>query len=1053
MMSGQKRKSPNSELQALSDKLRKELEDRSRYIDIINSFHDRISDGLNNNEVAEAAVKSLMQFSGSPAVILFDFDIETKKIQVNFSEGFTQEAVDATAHIKLDNSLTGRAILSREIQYSEALNLDEIIEDHCSATLSDDKFKSVCSIPLLYGQTPIGAVNLIFRNKQDFNAIDKKLLMSIAKTISIALQNTRFIGKIQDEFRLREAGEERYKAVVNDQSEFIVRWLPEGIITFTNKAYDNLIGLNGNEVIGKSIYKTMPKKDSERLKRHVKKLTPESASFVYENEVISKVGKKHITEWNNRGIFDDDKHLNEIQSVGIDLTEMRNAQIELEENRQKFYKLFESSPNILVITNLEDARIIEINDTACGLLGYDKNELIGKSAVEIGLISDERLGLYLNDLKQKGSINGREITFRRNDGTIAEGIIYSRYIKLKGSMYLFHTVVDISERKTVELKLSESESKYRLLIENQNDYILKFTTKGKILYASPNFIKAFGTSEKEVIKNYYLPEIHPDDADDIQPILENALKPPYQAQHEERMKTIQGWRWIAWSNKPIENPDGSIDEIISVGRDINDRKETEIELQQNREMFRNVINSLPDYVIINDYEMNTLFVNKSLTEETGLTLEDLNSGDEKYNSVFPEDRKRVEKFAEDFMKSEFKISDQIDNRFLTANGEIRWHSSIISKINFQGKPALLYLTRDVTDRKKDEDEIRKLALIAKETINGVFIANQVGHVEWINEGYERITGYSLANIAGRRTEEILHGEKTNSETEAAVRLALDEEKSIRTELLSYRKNGEEFWNELTIQPMYDADNTLTGYMGIIADVTERKSAENKLKANQVKLSSLTAHLQKVRERERQDIARGIHDELGQVLTALKMNIKLLQRDITGQEECLNRDSLLSELDSLSQMVDESVKSSKRIIKDLRPELLDKLGLVAAIEQHITDFCSLAGLKHKFKYNAEEFELENDIAIGIFRLVQEALNNTVKYAKASSVEIELTKEDDFIKLSVEDNGIGFDSASQNKKNSFGLLGMRESILNFGGEFNLKTGKNRGTKINIAIPLNL
>ena len=1152
-----------------------DLHTKNKYIAIINLFYEKLFSSSNIIEVAVAAVSALMEFSGSPSVALFEFNPGTKKINLIHSCGFSDKSVEAAKHIEYNNSITGKALHTGKIQIVKSLANHNVIEKHCANALTEDNFISVCSLPLLYGNSPIGAVNLIFRDNFDFESINKSLLVSIAKTIALAIQNARYIEKIEEEYILRKAGEDRYKGVVETQSEFIVRWLPDGFRTFVNKSYCKLIGTEAQDLIGKSVYDQLEKESAQKLSEHVKLLDYKNPVFQFENILINDFGEKFITKWNNQGIFNDNKELIEIQSVGIDLTEIRKTQEELESSRQKFYKLFETSPNLVLITDIFKGKIFEINNSGCEILNYNKSEITGKTLIDVGLITMLKLEKLNKKLVQEGRISGNNIVFRDKNGTKKHGIIHSQFINLKNESYFIHTIVEITKIKEIQAQLIENKEKYRLLIENQRDFILKFDLAGKIYYASPNFMESFGVKESDVINNYFLPPIHPDDLESVEPLLNAALLPPYIVQHEERMKTLSGWRWISWSNKPIINKNGTVSEIISVGRDIDEKKKAELELYQGNERFKNVINSLPDLVIISDYNFTPLFVNDALNKWTGFTKDNLKAEGRKFNYVYPADRQTVLNFVKEFVKSNDSTSEPIDNRFYNSGGEICWHSSIITKIEYLNKPALLYLIRDVTKRKRDQEEINKLALIAKESISGVSITDSQGLVEWVNEGFSRITGYSLEEVRNKDVGVMLQGEGTNPATIQCINNAVKMNKFLKVEILNYRKNGERFWNELSLQPMSPGENN-SRYISFINDISERKQNEEKLKFSenkfskafrnspnaimitdlessriidvnegyksifdynreesigkttfelslyknpgqrrqileelkskgsvrdyevefvkktgetgvaelsseiiilnnepymittirditaskkheeevkqyQSKLRSLTAHLQNVRERERQDIARGIHDELGQILTALKLNIKLLQKEIENDRTKFDSVYAVKELESLSKIVDESVKSSKRIISDLRPELLDKLGLVAAVEQHVSDFCRLAGLQYELKYNRENFDLEDDKAIGIFRTIQEALNNTVKYADAHKVKIELSQSDTRIYVLIQDDGKGFDVNDMEKKNSFGLFGMRERILNFGGEIFLESSADSGTCIEFIIPL--
>jgi signal transduction histidine kinase len=208
---------------------------------------------------------------------------------------------------------------------------------------------------------------------------------------------------------------------------------------------------------------------------------------------------------------------------------------------------------------------------------------------------------------------------------------------------------------------------------------------------------------------------------------------------------------------------------------------------------------------------------------------------------------------------------------------------------------------------------------------------------------------------------------------------------------------------------------------------------------------LNAHLQTIREEERASIAREIHDELGQQLTGLKMDTSWLNKKLSGKDEKLEH-----KLSDMLSLIDSTVKTVRRISSDLRPGVLDDLGLIAALEWQSSEFEKRSGIACNFTANYHEKEPDKKTAMGIFRVYQEALTNVMRHASATEVNAKLEKQNDHIILTVADNGKGFDSDSNMERKTLGLIGMKERALMMGGELHISSKKGVGTTVTLKIP---
>jgi len=261
-----------------------------------------------------------------------------------------------------------------------------------------------------------------------------------------------------------------------------------------------------------------------------------------------------------------------------------------------------------------------------------------------------------------------------------------------------------------------------------------------------------------------------------------------------------------------------------------------------------------------------------------------------------------------------------------------------------------------------------------------------------------------------------------------------------------RLDGSTMWVEGDYMCFYDAAGRITGHFGIQRDVSDRVRAAEELEQSRAELRALAARLQTTREEERTRIAREIHDELGQALTALKLDVAWLE---TRRSRSNSGTFRLGDV-SLADRVDETMQIVRRIASELRPSVLDQLGLEAAIELLVRETSQRTGIA--VTLHADDFpRLPDEIASHAFRIIQEALTNVTRHSKASRVDVSVRRVGAVIILGVEDNGVGFTPQSLSGLRSLGLVGIRERALACGGTLLIRGEPGQGTGIAVTIPV--
>lgn len=234
-------------------------------------------------------------------------------------------------------------------------------------------------------------------------------------------------------------------------------------------------------------------------------------------------------------------------------------------------------------------------------------------------------------------------------------------------------------------------------------------------------------------------------------------------------------------------------------------------------------------------------------------------------------------------------------------------------------------------------------------------------------------------------------------------------------------------------------------------VTERTKAAQEIQNSREQLLALSLYQQTLREEERKQIALEIHDELGQLLMGLKMELHLLSRQIKDGGKKVESDSTDEKIKDLLQLTDKTIQTVRRIATDLRPSVLDDLGLVAAIEWQVKEFERRTGIPCKFSSNTENIEVDGQFSISVFRILQESLTNIMRHSGANSVAVELKKTDRELVLRVEDNGKGIELETVSSGSSLGIFGMRERARLIGGELRIVKGEENGTTVLLTVSL--
>ncbi len=361
--------------------------------------------------------------------------------------------------------------------------------------------------------------------------------------------------------------------------------------------------------------------------------------------------------------------------------------------------------------------------------------------------------------------------------------------------------------------------------------------------------------------------------------------------------------------------------------------------------------------------------------------------------------------------------------------------------------------KEAVGHKQNEASLRQgnelLRGVIEGTPDAVYVKGLDDRYLVINPAGARLLGSSVEEIVGKDDSAFCSPETARQIIELDRRVV--ESGEAVTGEMTITVAGEARTFLTTRSPCRDQDGKIIGLITVLRDITERQRAAEHLENSRAQLRALSARLQSVREEERRRIAREVHDELGQLLTGLKMEVSLLARRLSSRDDGADHPRMVERAKGINELIDSAIQTVRRIATELRPGLLDTIGLTAAIEWHAEEFKRRTGIKCHLKFSPKSLAADQERSIAIFRIFQEILTNIARHAQATRVDVTLEERGRELILTAHDNGRGITASEFSNPKSLGLLGMRERALLLGGEVSVRGAHGGGTTVIVRIPV--
>jgi PAS domain S-box-containing protein len=729
----------------------------------------------------------------------------------------------------------------------------------------------------------------------------------------------------------------------------------------------------------------------------------------------------------------------------------------LDASEEHFRQLVESAPDAIIVQ--VDARFAYVNLAAVLLFqSGDKAQLLNRKIVSC--VHPDNQHVVLDLIKTSGDIDTdslpQENTFLRKDGTfidIETSCAPFVFENKRGSIFFARDITELNRAKAF---IRDEEILYKLLFDNMLEgfaycqIIFKNGSADDFIFlnVNPAFMQLTGLTNIIGKKG--------------SSVLSGAV-----TSHQEFLQICSR---VADGGK-AERIDIYVDSLgnyysvsiysatkgyfMTIFNVITEKVKTEQLLKKQSEEVRALVENSPDMILRFDRNLECTFVNTAMETAYGSTRDTILG--KRYDQI-DLNKKVAAQWNTAIMSVVDNATEQIFEFFLASHsGDKHYQARLVPEFYTTGIVSnVLAVAHDVSAIEhskvlllENEQKIRGIAANTPGMVFQCVMRVMTGLIDFtfVSEGSVLLLGLTPEEILANPDTIRKQLSETDQRTlRNSLRQALATMSALNWDVRIISRQGQEKWINCRASPRVVANLDII-WEGVIVNITANKYSEQKLIESRQILRDLSTHMEGVREEERKRIAREIHDDLGQALTVLHMDLSFLRLSFGGQNV-----QLMEKIRSMKEDVDRTIRIMRHVTSTLRPVALD-LGLIAGIEWLIQQFTRHTRVICQFNTELEEIKIDDGRATAIFRIIQESLTNVTRHAQATEVSVSISiKNNDHIHLKVHDNGKGFSLDASRKISSFGLIGIRERVLMLQGVVRINSSPGEGTNIEVCIPLN-
>jgi PAS domain S-box-containing protein len=807
----------------------------------------------------------------------------------------------------------------------------------------------------------------------------------------------------------------------------------QGIYQYVSTASTQLFGYSPQEMQGVSFRQFIHPDDIEKTVQGITELTQGNPTSHFENRYIRKDGSMVAVIWSGRW----DPATGLLYCVARDGT----AKSEIEQRLVK-------AQQIARVANYEFDVIAHqytyASDTIFDIFGIDRSKHPQfTSELFWSRVHPDDLELVRQSLLHPDRAPSPALEYRvvHPDGKL----VYVNRVRevipdaAGRPLKTIGTLQDVTDHKLGELERRRSEERLRSLVQNGNDLIGILDAEGTYLFASSNGRAHIGYSAEALVGQNVLQFIHPDD----QPTIIQALK---EIRHQKSLTLgpfrYRGagdeWCWLETTvSNHLDNP--LIGGLITNSRDVTEKKQKDDErrlfqqrIEEQNQMIVAVLEQLRDGFLSFDPDGKVIYWNGEAERMTGIPKAAALERD--IWTLLPNmEQSPYYDLYQRLLTSHEPLQETIHSPYSGKWFEVR---------GYRTPNGISVFFRDVTQRKETEEELQKLSLIARETTNPVIIQDRHRIVQWVNNAFLNLTGYTQQECIGRFIGDICDGPATDPETLRYVKQQVERCKPYRIETLNYKKNGDTYWSDVSSQPVFNEQGEVVRYFSIATDITQRKLLERQLEREQHERQiTITAATLKAQENERSAVSRELHDNVNQVLTTVKLYTEMVRDGVVNPTEVLNKSI---------QLLQSSINDIRSLSKRLSAPSLGKIRLVESVKELIDAVAATRRFSVRLQTSGiTHLEVSQEVHLAVYRILQEHLTNVLKHAGAGNVTVTLDSTKARIHLRVADNGKGFDPSV--KHNGIGVANMITRAESLNGSLSIRSAPGEGCELDVRIPL--
>ncbi len=567
--------------------------------------------------------------------------------------------------------------------------------------------------------------------------------------------------------------------------------------------------------------------------------------------------------------------------------------------------------------------------------------------------------------------------------------------------------------------------------------------------------RLYGVSREDHIRTYdaVIRMIAADDVERINTEVQAALRGEREFDTEFRIIWPDGSiHYLKGNAQTFWDEKGRPMRMVGVNYDITERKLAEQSLVHEKELSETTINCMPGVFYLFTAEGRYLRWNKNFEIVTGYTAQEMTER-RPLDFIIEAKHQLVSERIQQVMGMG---EASVEANFVLKNGHTIPYLFTGRRVVFDGELCVIGMGIDITERKLAEEALREFERRFSDTLTNIetiaVMADMKGDITFCNDYLLRLTGWKREEVIGKNwyvmflpDDERTRVSELLDRVEPTGEIPLHMENEIKT------RSGERRLVKWTNTTLRGRSGQVIGVAALGDDITELKAAEEQLKSSTARLRALSARLQSAREEEGTRIAREIHDELGSALTGIKWDLECVDKFLRGTVDDCQIKSAQEKIPTMINLIDETINTVRRISSELRPGVLDDLGLVAAIEWQAQQFEYRTNIACTCIAPWDSIDLRQDQATTIFRVFQEILTNVLRHAHATRVDVKMSKNSTSFELEVRDNGRGITEAEKCNSRSLGLLGMRERVQLIDGEIQINGQAGKGTVVVVNVPI--